>query len=744
MPLVYGTPNDCTGQCASNIASYLVTQFTLPTIPNLPTEASQCDAPVSYGPQQIRLLTKHEYANSIRDLTGIDIQAELGDSVYDSIPSDTIVNNFSNNTEKPITNAEMKAYDSLASKISDRLAQNNYSDIVDCTALGLGECGIRLADEWAGRVYRRPLSFSERNALIELFDYSLSVGDLNAGLGMAIKMLLSSPHFLYRQEIGMPYRDLMDGTLTNPQYVPASEFTYATLSSMADGTEIVMDGDDMRLPLYKGVAENSGYTFTGDDIIDITAKGINIGGFPYLYLKCGIEIPFNIVPVAHDTFKTYRVRLQGVTGSKNCRITNKQGGGNNSTPERYLWVKSIAFAPAELETPTMPAAALDNDAYILDRYELASFISYTFTGSTPDETLLAAAKNKALETDAEVMAQIDRLLSLSAAPRHFGNLVAQWYDTDKVLGVSKSLDLYPEFDEGIRTAMAQEVREIFNHVVLDEAEPFSALFDGDFTFVNGDLAAFYGIAGISGSGFQKADNLTERGGLLTAGAFLSVNAHAEKTAPIQRAVRLRRRALCHEVPDPPTGIDLDIERQHSQEAFEALLDENGGYISSRDEYAFLTRATVCAACHDQVINPLGFGFEDFNAVGLPQTQDYNGLTVDSSGSLFGILSESDDQVFHFDGALDFAQQLAQTDAPRECFIENMFRLAVGTGPDVYDIASEDLQVLSAEEKNNNHCGVDSLRSSMAVNGDSPRALLKRLGALDMIRYRKNWERTNRD
>jgi hypothetical protein len=289
--------------------------------------------------------------------------------------------------------------------------------------------------------------------------------------------------------------------------------------------------------------------------------------------------------------------------------------------------------------------------------------------------------------------------------------------------------------------MAQEVREVFNHVVLDEGEPFTKLYDGNFTFVNQALANFYGISGVSGTNMQKVSNVASRAGLVTSGAFLATQAHDRETAPILRAVYARRDFMCHFVSPPPTGVSLDGAladelREQAKKDWDAYLAAHGGKAPTRLKYEFQTSATLCQTCHKQMINPLGGGFEDFDAVGLPQTTDVNGLAVNFSGMLYGIDNPSDGKTFAFSGAKELAHGIASLDVTRKCFIDNSFRLAMGTGSNYYDLNKPAI-ALSAEELMSYSCEMEKLDGLMASSNNSTKALLKGLGSLDSVRYRKN-------
>jgi hypothetical protein len=140
-----------------------------------------------------------------------------------------------------------------------------------------------------------------------------------------------------------------------------------------------------------------------------------------------------------------------------------------------------------------------------------------------------------------------------------------------------------------------------------------------------------------------------------------------------------------------------------------------------------------------MINPLGGGMEDFDAVGIPQTTDYNQLVINSIGTLIGVTSISDGQRIEFNGAKQLAQSIAPLDVTRQCFIDNNFRLALGTSATYFDHDKKAI-VLSAAEKASYASEEKKLEDVMKANNNSTKAMLKALGSMDSVRYRKNVQR----
>jgi hypothetical protein len=339
-------------------------------------------------------------------------------------------------------------------------------------------------------------------------------------------------------------------------------------------------------------------------------------------------------------------------------------------------------------------------------------------------------------------------LTNTKARQHFGKFAVQWLGVDGLPYENRSATLYPNYTPAVKTAMLEEVRAIYNDVILDGA-PFTNLYASTYTFANATLAQYYGL-GTSGLGsnMQKV-TAPGRGGLMTTGAFLAQNAHAEKTAPILRSVRIRRALLCHDVPPPPTGVSLDKLRDDQQKAFDNLKAAQGGFATTRQEYHFLTGVTPCTNCHEKIINPLGFGFENFDPVGLPRTRDSNNLPIAmeaDDGTLYGVSSMQDGASLRFTDGKNFGEQLISSAAGlnqvRSCFIQNNFRMAFATGLNYYDrnqIGTDGSPIpLSDAQKQNNANELAVLIQQMTANGNSTKVMLQTLGNLKSVRYRKDY------
>jgi hypothetical protein len=252
----------------------------------------------------------------------------------------------------------------------------------------------------------------------------------------------------------------------------------------------------------------------------------------------------------------------------------------------------------ELGEPNPDNLTIDTDAYELTSYEMATFLSYTFAGTTPDQALLDAAANDELRSEAGILAQAQRLAG--EAKGVMGNFVGRWLGTADLELAAKDADVFPGFSELV-PHMKREITEMFAHVMLDPAEQFSSLYNADFTFLNEPLATHYGLSGILGDELRRVST-QGRGGILANGAFLARWAESVETSPILRSVRVRRRMLCQNQPDPPAGTFAAREEKLAE--LSDFLQEPA--TTNRMKYHRLTEDAPCTSCHLEYINPLGF------------------------------------------------------------------------------------------------------------------------------------------
>ncbi len=300
----------------------------------------------------------------------------------------------------------------------------------------------------------------------------------------------------------------------------------------------------------------------------------------------------------------------------------------------------------------------------LSAYETASLLSYTFTGSMPDATLLTEADNNRLTTPAQLRTQAERLLGTAKAGPQFAHFGMQWLHVDDVANLQRDMTLYPQFNSAIGTAMKTELETFLKEIFLKPGYKIADVFNPGFSFLNGPLASYYGVSGVSGDQFVKVATGPQRGGVLHMGAINTTLATVKESHPIHRGLLVRRNLLCQDFAPPPPNVG-EVEP----------LDPNK---PTRQRFAAHTNNENCQSCH-QYIDNIGFGFENYDAVGRFRTLEGNNIPVDASGSISGlaVMTESDSYTFADLRGLSGVLATSGAEATSKCVTRQYQRFAMG-------------------------------------------------------------------
>lgn len=738
----------CTDDCAVDVAAYI--RSWLPD-----TTAASCDDqdPVTYGERSLKLLSSSQYQNAVEDLLGVN--QNYGAKIANN---DGTIGGFPNMNHRSISGQIADIYLANAEDIAVWAIANNKP--FSCTDGQV--CGTRFVDEFAYQAFRRPLTSAERSAYLELFaQYSAT-----EAMELAITAALSSPQFLYRSEVGVDVATALlsgyysnsggDGASTyvsNGQRTTVRAVNFSDLSSVGGNGGLEGEGDlagtlGFNIWSNGSISHTFNQTLPSVTVIDVEAKGTPLDDtWPEMSVLVGGQT-IGKVTVNSNTYTTYTFVADGLSGTSKIEINFANDEGRDPYDvygnDRNLLINGISISTGVVAAAKVPESnpldQADADAYVLTPYEFASALSFMFTGSTPDIALLTAAKNDQLSTPEQIEAQIQRLISSDRGQQHFGEFAGLWLRTNEVTRANR--DAVADFTPAVKQAMAQEVKELFKYVFNNDDVPFSEFYSGDYTLLNNTLATFYGIAGNFGEAFTKV-NTTTRGGIITTGAFMAVNAHNERTSPIKRAVRVRELMLCHHI-DPPNA-ELDGDRAAAQMQVEAFEQANGG-IDSRSFYELYTQDSACAGCHESIINPM-FGMEDFDNVGRLRAPAGNNsvyevlangreMAVSLQGSLIGVESVKDPTTLNYAGTKDLSKKLAGTDAIQSCLVRKGFRFVTGLPSSPEDVDKNVKETLTPEQQQDYACASAKMKDALMQNGESPKAMFGELGKLELIRFRK--------
>lgn len=316
-------------------------------------------------------------------------------------------------------------------------------------------------------------------------------------------------------------------------------------------------------------------------------------------------------------------------------------------------------------------------SFRLTPWETASALSYTFWGTMPDDALFEAADDDRLSTPAHLEEQARRMLADPRARDLVGTFAVQWLGVERVLSADKQPDLFHDFNRATRESMLAETRHFVTHVIFDGSRRFDELLTADYTFANDILGDFYGLGPVNGRGLQQTAYPDDRrSGLLGHGSVLASTAHSDQSSPILRGLFVRQRLLCQEFGTPPANAGGVPD-----------VDPNA---TTRERFQQHSADPACHACH-QYIDEIGFGFERFDAVGQYR-QTENGRDIDATGNMNDVEGLGTDTDAHFEALPELARTLADSRAAKACFATQAWRFALGAEEREADLCTlEDIQ-----------------------------------------------------
>jgi len=265
------------------------------------------------------------------------------------------------------------------------------------------------------------------------------------------------------------------------------------------------------------------------------------------------------------------------------------------------------------------AASSSSPGYRITAHELATRLSYFLWASMPDTELRRAADSGTLR-DPQILAyQVRRMLRDPKAHALAENFGGQWLQFRALESLTRDRDKFPEFEDYLRLSMRRETELFVDSIVRNDRSVLDFI-NGRYSFLNERLARHYSIPNVTGPEFRQVDLTgTPRGGVLTQGSILSVSSYATRTSPVLRGKWVLDNLLNAPPPEPPADVpNLD--------------DSNiGTSASMREQLEEHRKNTICASCHRRM-DPLGFGLENFDAVGAWRDKEGK-FPIDASGQL---------------------------------------------------------------------------------------------------------------
>lgn len=306
-----------------------------------------------------------------------------------------------------------------------------------------------------------------------------------------------------------------------------------------------------------------------------------------------------------------------------------------------LMLKSVLVSPQFLYLAAETKTSTGSKVIAVGDHQLAAKLSYLLWATMPDDELSALADQGTLHEPNVLEQQVRRLIADPRSRAFFDGFGAQWLGLELIQTMDIDEAKFPEFTKELRSAMYNEA-SLFFLAVLRENRSLIDLLDADFTFMNASLAKIYGQEGaVKGAQMQRV-TLTDanRGGLLTMPGILAVHSLPNRTSPVKRGRWVLEQILGRYAPPPPADV-APLEQQ---------AESTAGTLSTRQRYERHRLDPACAGCH-RSLDPLGFALENFDVIGRWRVKDDSGQPVDATGELPGKIS--------FRTPRDFKQAIAK-------------------------------------------------------------------------------------
>ncbi len=265
----------------------------------------------------------------------------------------------------------------------------------------------------------------------------------------------------------------------------------------------------------------------------------------------------------------------------------------------------VLAAPAFLY---LQEPATDGKPRLLTDLELATRLSYFLWSAPPDDTLLGLARSGELKKPAVLAQQVDRMIASEKSSAFVSGFLHQWLTMERLDFFQFNTQNVADFETSVKAAARQEVYETFAHL-LRSGDSLGRLLKSDFVVINGLLASYYGIEGVSGDAFRKVKVPagSPRGGLLGMAAIHAMGSNGERSSPVERGAWVLRKLINEPPPPAPPNVPQ-------------LTRLEAKALTTRERLAAHQEEPQCAQCHRK-IDPIGFGLENFDAAGQWRTGD---------------------------------------------------------------------------------------------------------------------------
>jgi len=546
-----------------------------------------------------------------------------------------------------------------------------------------GEYDFRVTTPNGVRVYVNPsANGSEKNALIDLW---VSSAMLRSGQGQVFLLggrsyPLKVEFFKYKDKtasIKLEWRP-PGGAWT---VIPAENLSPKSSSSV-DVVSVPLPPDDAGMGYERGVSVSREWTEA------IAKGGLQAAALlaPHLHEYAGTTAT---APDRAEKLKAFTWRFAQLAYRRPLTVEQKADLAKIFVPAVTPEIAARRAILHVLSSPHFlyPATGIQDD------YAVATRLALALWDSLPDEALLKVAAQGALKTPEQVRAQAQRMQKDPRAKAKLRDFLHHWLHVEEGAEIAKDQAAYPGFDPGVVMDLRTSLDLFVEGVVWSEASDYRQLLLSDTILMNERLAKFYGQKLPDGHGFRPVKmDAAQRAGVLTHPYLLATFSYTKSTSPIHRGVFLSRNILGRMLKPPPMAI--------------AFMDDKfDPSFTMREKVTELTAKPACQSCHI-TINPLGFSFERFDAVGRIRETD-NAKPVNTVSPYIA----ADGTELTLTGARDVAVHAAESLAGQTGFVRNLFQTMVKQPTTAY---SPELLSQLTERFRRDHCHVRNLAIEVAV------------------------------
>ena len=624
-------PGQCTGECASELAQFIKDGLT--------TKALACTATPPPSRRRLRLLTRREYRETVRDLFGDMAPVMACSRATDCAYRDTCT---AGQCSPTACDAQTIVFDPQGTTYSSVHVAGDFNSWSATIAGG----GFALTYDAATKLWTGTFTVGAGQHLYKLvLNEQQWIADPRAPQSMPDGFGGQNSIADVACATGLPG----DPAAGFPVESHKAGFPFDTDSAAALVTSTHLDA----------------YLVAAEKLADFAADDLNA----LVSCNWSADRATCSKTLLGDLGK--RMFRRPLTDEEVARYTMLVATGSDAKDGVATALHAMLVSPAFLYRSELGEA--HDGKFRLTAYEVATALSYTFLGTTPSRALLDAAAHGELSSTAGIEKWARALLADPRARHQVGEFALQWTGARNVLVAEKRPDLFPDWEK-TRAALATETRAFVQDVVFDGDGTFGSLMTANYTVLDAVAAKFYGVSGTGKVMYTDG----QRAGLLGHASILATTAHSDQTSPVQRGLLVRRNFLCQELPPPPP---------------------NGGGVpeidpsaTTRERFSMHSSNPGCRNCH-QYIDSIGFGLEHFDPVGRWRATE-NGHSIDAAGDMNDVERLGTDTGAEFSSLPELAQTIAQSQAAQSCFVRQYLRFSRG----VRETLAERCARLSIESK----------------------------------------------